>query len=108
MSDIFATYAPKYWGAGLPVIPLVEREKRPILNDWPQYGTVFPSENVREHWISMYPRSNIGLPFGSASGLCAIDIDLEQDNPLFSAIMELLPPCPWHRVGKKGVGLLYK
>jgi P4 family phage/plasmid primase-like protien len=56
----------------------------------------------------MYPRANIGLPFGSASGLCAIDIDLQQDDPLYAAIMEKLPPSPWHRVGKKGVGLVYK
>lgn len=106
--DIFATYAPKYWAVGLPVIPLVERDKRPFLTNWQQYGTDMPDESVREHWISMYPRGNIGLPFGSASGLCAMDIDLEQDNPLFAAIMEKLPPSPWHRVGKKGVGLIYK
>lgn len=105
---IFSDYAPLYWGAGLPVIPLVERDKRPILNDWPQYGTKFPDESVRNHWVSMYPNGNIGLPFGSASGLCAIDIDLEQSDPLFAAIMEKLPPSPWHRVGKKGVGLVFK
>lgn len=108
MSNIFATNAPLYWAAGLPAIPLVERDKRPMLNDWPQYGTVMPVEAVQNHWVSMYPRANIGLPFGSASGLCAIDIDLEQSDPLFAAIMEKLPPSPWHRVGKKGVGLVYK
>jgi len=105
---IFSEYAPLYWGAGLPVIPLVERDKRPILNDWPQYGTTFPEESVRNHWTNMYPSGNLGLPFGSASGLCAIDIDLEQDDPLFKAIMEKLPASPWHRVGKKGVGLIFK
>jgi putative DNA primase/helicase len=108
MTNIFAEYAPKYWAVGIPAIPLVEREKRPIHNDWPQYGTQFPEEAVRKHWTSMYPKANIGLPFGSASGLCAIDIDLEQSDPLFAAIMEKLPPSPWHRVGKKGVGLIFK
>lgn len=108
MSNIFAEFAPKYWAAGVPVIPLVEREKRPLHNDWPQYGTNFPEESVRNHWVSMHPRANLGLPFGSASGLCAIDIDLEQSDPLFAAIMEKLPASPWHRVGKKGVGLIFK
>lgn len=108
MTDIFATYASKYWAVGLPVIPLVERDKRPILNDWPQYGTKFPEEAVQNHWVGMYPRANIGLPFGAASGLCAIDIDLESTDPIYTALMEKLPPCPWHRVGKKGVGLVYK
>lgn len=106
--NIFAEFAPKYWAAGLPVIPLVERDKRPILNDWPRFGSEFPEENIRQHWINMYPKANIGLPFGSASGLCAIDIDLDKDDPMYAALMEILPPSPWHRVGKKGVGLIYK
>lgn len=108
MSNIFAQYAPLYWGAGLPVIPLVERDKRPILNDWPRFGSEFPEENIREHWLNMYPRANIGLPFGAASGLCAIDIDLDKDDPMFDALLDILPASPWHRVGKKGVGLIYK
>lgn len=112
--SIFRDYAPLYWGAGIPVMPLKRwdspgkgRGKAPILNEWTQYGNVMPSEAVRGHWLEAYPDSNIGLPFGPASGLCAIDIDTE-DEELVKAILDALPPSPWKRVGRKGMGLIFR
>lgn len=112
--SIFGTYAPLYWGAGLPVIPLKTHDcgekgagKAPILNDWTRYGTQGVSQAEKDAWVRSYPNHNIGLPFGAASGLCAIDIDTE-DEKLISAIREILPATPWVRVGKKGMGLIYK
>ena len=115
MSDlIFKENAPLYWDAGLPVIPLysayaqvMSAGKRPILNEWSQYGLEMPSEDVRNHWLNMYSDSNIGLPLGVASGLCAIDIDTE-DEVLDKALMEVLPASTWVRVGAKGRGLIYR
>ena len=111
---IFKDNAPLYWEAGLPVIPLysvfaqvMSAGKRPILNEWSQYGLEMPSEDVRSHWLNVYPDANIGLPFGAASGLCAIDIDTE-DEVLDAALMEILPKSPWVRVGAKGRGLIYR
>lgn len=111
---IFKENAPLYWDAGLPVIPLysayanvISAGKRPILNEWSQYGLEMPSEDVRGHWVNMYPDANIGLPLGAASGLCAIDIDTE-DPELDKALMEVLPASPWHRVGAKGRVLIYR
>lgn len=111
---IFAENAPQYWAAGIPVIPLKRWNspskgagKAPILNEWQQYGEVMPSESVRGLWLNTYPDSNIGLPFGPASGLCAIDIDTE-DETLIKAIRDALPPSPWVRIGKKGMGLIFK
>jgi putative DNA primase/helicase len=113
-SNIFKEFAPKYWAAGLPVIPLyaatanvTSAGKRPILNEWSQYGLEMPSIDVQAHWLNMYGDSNIGLPLGLASGLCAIDIDTE-DTTLDKAIMDSLPESPWHRVGAKGRVLIYK
>lgn len=114
MSDIFRENAPIYWDAGIPVIPLKRWNspgkgagKAPISNEWTQYGTVMPSEAMRGHWLNTNPQSNIGLPFGPASGLCAIDIDtLDQD--MVDAIVAALPPSPWTRIGKKGMGLIYR
>lgn len=112
--NIFKDFAPLYWNAGLPVIPLysayanvMSAGKRPILNEWSQYGLEMPSEQVRAHWVTMYPDANIGLPFGVASGLCAIDIDTE-DPVVDKALMEVLPSSPWVRVGAKGRGLIYR
>ncbi|MGN6820618.1 MAG: bifunctional DNA primase/polymerase, partial [Sphingomonas sp.] len=114
---IFQEFAPAYWNAGIPVIPLKRWNspskgagKAPILNEWTQYGNVMPTEAMREHWLVTYPDSNIGLPFGPASNLCAIDIDTE-DEALREAIEQVLPGYPyfpWHRVGKKGVGLIFR
>lgn len=114
MSNIFQNHAPLYWGGGLPVIPLKRwdspskgKGKAPILNEWSTYSDVMPSEAMRASWLMSYPASNIGLPFGKASGLCAIDIDTE-DQELIDAIRAALPPSPWVRVGKKGMGLIYR
>lgn len=111
---IFATHAPLYWDAGLPVIPLKTHDcgekgagKAPILNDWTRYGAQGVSQSEKEAWLRSYPNQNIGLPFGASSGLCAIDIDTE-DEKLISAIRDILPPTPWVRIGAKGMGLIYK
>lgn len=112
--NIFAEHAPLYWGAGLPVIPLKPADsgqkgagKAPILMDWSKYGSQFPSATEQQLWLQQYSNCNIGLPFGSASGLCAVDIDTE-DEGLIAAILDILPPSPWTRVGAKGMGLIYK
>lgn len=108
MTDrIFEAYAPLYWAAGLPVIPLRERNKMPDINQWSLFGTRMPDETEQAHWLASYPRGNIGLPFGLASGLCAIDIDTE-DEDLTAAIIEACGPSPWVRIGKKGMGLVYR
>lgn len=115
---IFRDNAPLYWAAGIPVMPLKRFDspgkgagKAPILNEWTQYGDVMPTEAMRASWLHSYPDSNIGLPFGPASNLCAIDIDTE-DSEIQDAIERILPGYeagfPWRRVGKKGVGLIFK
>ncbi len=104
---IFSEFAPKYWAAGIPVMPLKIKSKAPILNEWTQYGRVAPTRAVQEHWLESYSECNIGLPFGPASGLCAIDIDTI-DEEVVNAIRDCLPHSPWTRVGKKGCGLIFR
>lgn len=112
--SVFRDNAPSYWDAGIPVIPLKRWNspgkgagKAPILNEWTQYGETMPTEAMRAHWLVTYPDSNIGLPFGPASGLCAIDIDTE-DEEVIKAIRAVCGDSPWVRIGKKGMGLIYK
>lgn len=105
--NIFREFAPAYWDAGIPAMPLKTRSKAPILSEWTAYGTHMPSPAVRQHWLHEYPHSNIGLPFGEASGLCAIDIDTT-DEELVAAIEDCLPVTPWRRVGAKGCALIFK
>jgi putative DNA primase/helicase len=101
MSHIFREHAPAYWGAGLPVIPLKRFNaqskgagKAPVIHEWQQYGTNMPSEAIREHWRTEYGSCNIGLPFGPASGLCAIDIDTIDEDQV-KAIETVIPKSPW-------------
>lgn len=105
--NIFLENAPLYWASGIPVMPLKVRSKAPILNEWTSYGKIAPTEGIKGHWLATYQHSNIGLPFGPASGLCAIDIDTI-DEELTEIIMDCLPPSPWTRIGKKGCALIYK
>ena len=105
--NIFRENAPKYWEAGIPVMPLKVRSKAPILNEWVAYGKIAPTKAIQGHWLEAHPHSNIGLPFGPASGLCAVDIDTI-DEELTKIIMDCLPASPWVRVGKKGCGLIFK
>lgn len=104
---IFETFAPLYWAASLPVIPLRERNKMPDITQWSTFGARMPTSTEQAHWLASYPRGNIGLPLGPASGLAMIDIDTE-DEALIAAILDILPPSPWKRVGKKGMGLAYR
>ena len=105
--NLFRDNAQNYWDAGLPIMPLKVRSKAPILNEWTTYSKIFPTKAIQGHWLETYPHSNIGLPFGTASGLCAIDIDTI-DQELVDVIMDALPPSPWVRIGKKGCGLIFK
>lgn len=108
MNDsIFLDNAQSYWDAGIPVMPLKTRSKAPILNEWTSYGKIAPTKAIQGHWLATYPQSNIGLPFGPASGLCAIDIDTV-DDALVEIIMDVLPSSPWTRIGKKGCALIYR
>jgi putative DNA primase/helicase len=74
---IFEAFAPAYWAAGLPVIPLRTRNKMPDIMNWSLYGRQMPTELEQRHWLASFPTGNIGLPLGPASGICIIDIDTE-------------------------------
>lgn len=106
-ANIFATHAPLYWAAGLPAIPLVYENKRPAIQRWQMYSDAFPTEDERKNWLSAYASGNIGLPMGPAAGLVAIDIDTE-DAAALAVLDRVLPPSPWHRVGKKGRVQIYR
>lgn len=102
---IFSEYAPRYWAAGLPVIPV--NGKRPFFQQWQQFCERMPSPEEQASWVQDYPDQNIGLPLGPASGVCAIDIDTD-DSTEIEAILNVLPEVHYRRVGKKGMVLLYK
>lgn len=108
MADkIFETHAQRYWDAGLPAIPLVFENKRPAIQRWQTYSDAFPTKEEQQIWLQAYASGNIGLPMGPAAGLVAIDIDSE-DPAVLKVLERVLPPSPWHRVGRKGRVQIYK
>lgn len=104
---LFQSNAPLYWAAGLQVIPLVPKQKRPIETAWQQWGHVKVPPEIRQDWLLRHPDANIGLPAGPASGLCFVDIDTE-DSKILAVLHQLLPRSPWERIGKKGGVYAYK
>lgn len=107
MTEIFSLEAPKYWKHGIPVMPLHVNSKRPLLNAWQQYGIDMPTEATQAHWLQKCSNNNIGLPLGPQSDIMMVDID-STDQRIYDAIMAILPPSPWRRVGAKGCALAYK
>ncbi|KQS84271.1 phage/plasmid primase, P4 family [Rhizobium sp. Leaf383] len=107
VSNIFATHAPLYWAAGLPAIPLIYENKRPAIPRWQTYSDAFPTKDEQQGWLNAFASGNIGLPMGPAAGLVAIDIDSE-DPVVLQVLDRILPPSPWHRVGRKGRVQIYR
>ena len=74
---IFEQFAPTYWAAGLPVVPLRHKNKMPEIKQWSLYGSCMPTDAEMQHWLASFPEGNIGLPLGPTSGVAIIDIDTE-------------------------------
>lgn len=104
---IFKNTAPRYWAANIPVIPLVPRDKRPVVENWQAFADCMPGVDQQRFWLERYPNGNIGLPMGRQSGLVAVDIDT-MDNEIIQIIEEVCGPSPWKRVGAKGMVMVYK
>lgn len=105
--QIFFDTAPAYYKKGMTVIPLHVREKKPIPNEWASFHDHQPPPNLITQWLGGNPYSNIGLVLGQQSGVCMIDIDVD-DEKIMAAIMSVIPHSPWHRKGQKGMMLAYK
>lgn len=108
MSDlIFLENAQKHWDAGLPVLPLMPREKRVLLQSWSTFCVTMPAPELRKVWLREYPNGNMGLPLGPAAGLLAIDLDTE-DERVLDIVEKICGYSPWIRRGKKGSVRVYK
>lgn len=104
---MFSEYAPAYWAAGLPVIPLRPRSKIPSPNAWQAYKDKIPDPDTQAQWLAAYPDGNIGLPLGGQSGMLALDLD-STDPTVLRILRQIMPPTPWERVGKKGAVYMFK
>jgi hypothetical protein len=67
-----------------------------MIEEWQQYNKKLPDEDLVEKWAELDP-PNIGLCVGPASGVIAIDVDIDDKK-----ILEIIPPTPLTRMGRPG------
>lgn len=106
-NQIFADHAPRYWAAGVPVIPLRPKDKIPVVENWQAFADCMPGAEQQRYWLDRFADGNMGLPMGRQSGLVAIDID-SVDPLIIKTIEAACGPSPWKRVGAKGMVMVYK
>lgn len=108
MTDqVFASTAPAYYAAGVPVIPLFAREKRPVPEGWSRYHDMPVEAEQQADWIRSCDTGNIGVVLGAQSGMCMLDIDTE-DEAVIALLRQLVPASPWKRIGQKGMVLAFR
>lgn len=111
-----------YAKLGLPIIPLCSHDhqyvtpkhkqmckcpgKIPLIAGW-QTRTETRDEHIDE-WISQFKKFNIGLPLGSNSGFCGIDIDGEEGEKILQELSGGDLPPTWEFTTGNGRRLLYR
>src|SRR5258706_12903006 len=97
-----------YAAQGLPVFPLVPGKKMPAIakKDGGRgfYDATTDTEQIRRWW-KRWPRANIGVPTGAASGWGVIDIDPRngRDRSL-AAVLDTQRPLPAPLPGRNAAG----
>lgn len=112
-----------YANLGLPVIPLCSHDhrgmsglhgakctrpgKRPLVKNWQTRGV--PTSGEIEKWFTQWPSLNIGLVFGSPSGLVGIDVDGDGGHNLLQEMSGgVLPDTLAFSTPNNGMRYLYR
>ncbi len=106
-TPFFGQNARKYYDAGISVLPIIPKMKRPALSAWSTYCKQLVDEATLKEWLVGYRDYGIGVAAGEASGIVFIDIDTELEKEL-NVIEALLPPTPYYKTGKKGKTYAFK
>ena len=79
---------------GLNPIPLVPRDKRPLVN-WKEFQTKDVTSDLVRKWWGDWPDANIGVITGSISQLLVLDIDGEEGKESFRILSKgKIPDTP--------------
>lgn len=73
-STDFAQAALRYARLGLAVIPLRQRDKRPMFDNWPEVATADQSTIAK--WWQQTPEANVGIATGQKSRVFVLDVDI--------------------------------
>lgn len=98
---IFSEIAPSYLEQNLVVVPL--DGKVPVTQRWPNATVEAMSDYA---YFNRHKKLNIGLLTGATNNIVALDLD--SYDQLHTPLLDLLPPSPVRKVGKKGVTCFYQ
>lgn len=104
MGNPFKDNAQKYIESGFSVIPLVYREKYPIIRNWSRYNDKPMKAWQADEYKEQY---NIGLCLGKGSGVIALDFDYNIED-MHGEIFKIIPKSEVGKIGEKGVTLFYR
>ena len=77
-----------YRRRGFSVIPIKEKDKKPLIA-WEPYQKEPASEPTVKLWFTTWPRANLGIVTGSVSDCIVIDLDsVEAKNKIQSLLVE--------------------
>ena len=86
MSAELARAALAYARRGLRVHPCVAGQKLPLLNDWPNRGSLDP--RTIESWWRRWPNANVAIATGGEARLLVVDIDPDAGGEASMAALE--------------------
>ncbi|MBV9978034.1 MAG: AAA family ATPase [Hyphomicrobiales bacterium] len=108
--DLRGLLARRYLSYGLPLIPLREKLKTPIEEDWPDKPIV--NEGMLAKWERDRPFHNIGILASQELGVAVLDIDGESGEAVWAEIEKRKGPFPHtmksKREGASGFRLVIK
>lgn len=83
--DIMLQAALNYVGRGIPVFPIIPRDKKPLTRNGYKDATL--DHKIIQAWWKRWPNANIGIPTGKVSGFIVLDIDVDKGG--FQSLMVL-------------------
>ncbi len=107
MENPFASSAMRYFDAGFNVIPLRAHTKIPTIMNWQNWCETKLLSFQVENWVYTNGACNIGLPLGPASGVIALDFDVNVES-LHDRILNILGPCVVRKAGNRGFTAFFK
>lgn len=76
-----------YLARGWSVVPVLPREKRPLVS-WQAYQGSRPTSDQVRAWFGRWPDANVGIVTGAVSGLVVLDVDPAHGGDDSLAVLE--------------------
>ena len=95
MLDEALAYAARGWR----VHPLIAKDKKPLVNDWPNQATT--DDRQIHKWWQQWPEANLGIATGKGSGFFSIDIDGPEGERSWTQLISEIPEIPEETLEQK-------